>query len=255
MAVSEVNSPPLILVVEDNIPNQLVTSTKLQDAGYDVEVVTDGRAAIKALELGPFDLVLMDCLMPVHDGFATTREIRSTDSNVINKNIPIIALTALAMKADEQKCLNAGMNGFVSKPINATQLVAIVKRYLDRAVNSQSFHHLNTKQPARHERVQLEPELLDALVDVFIEEAPQYIADLRSALSREDWARLEISSHKLRGASDFLGTTAISSLASSLEQACNMGRFREAGATATKLMAEMQKLLSELSDADIEDNV
>ena len=94
------NKQAHILVVEDSIANQRVACSILEHAGYFADVVANGQVALDALTSTPYDLVLMDCSMPVMDGFTATRRIRAMDSKVLNRNIPIVALTALAMKDD-----------------------------------------------------------------------------------------------------------------------------------------------------------
>ena len=121
-----------ILLVEDNYINQQVASEMLKDLGYLVQVAENGEQALEALEAAeePFQLILMDCQMPVMDGYETSRIIRSSKSRKINSNIPIIALTANAMKGDEEKCIAAGMNDYMSKPIVITVLRDSLEKWL-----------------------------------------------------------------------------------------------------------------------------
>jgi signal transduction histidine kinase/DNA-binding response OmpR family regulator len=117
-----------ILLAEDNIVNQKVASRLLEKLGYCVNVVADGRAAVSAWQRGNLDLILMDCQMPDMDGYEATREIRRLENG--KRRIPIVALTANAMKGDEERCLAEGMDGFVSKPIDRTKLDACLNRFL-----------------------------------------------------------------------------------------------------------------------------
>ncbi|WP_026377215.1 PAS domain-containing hybrid sensor histidine kinase/response regulator [Aestuariibacter salexigens] len=121
-----------ILLVEDNAINQEVAKAMLIDMGHSVTVVDNGRQAIEALSNNEnhFDVVLMDCQMPVMDGYETSRFIRSTENTNINRDIPIIALTANALKGDKEKCVAAGMNDYLSKPIIATDLEQMLNTYL-----------------------------------------------------------------------------------------------------------------------------
>ena len=123
-----------LLLAEDNPINQLVAVGLLEMLGYACDVVDDGRAAIEAIESGNYDLVLMDCPMPVLDGFAATREIRRTekDKNAQSAGfrIPIIALTANAMKGDRERCLESGMDDYLAKPIEPESLAQTIDRYL-----------------------------------------------------------------------------------------------------------------------------
>lgn len=124
-----------VLLVEDNNINQLVASEMLHSLGYSVVIAENGQDAIRQLEKSPdaFDIVLMDCQMPVMDGYEATRRIRSSKNIEYDPNIPIIALTANAMKGDREKCLEAGMNGYLSKPIIHEQLISELNRWVGQA--------------------------------------------------------------------------------------------------------------------------
>ena len=119
-----------ILVAEDNPTNQTVAIAILKKLGYGVDAVANGGEAIQALREIPYDLVLMDCQMPEMDGYETTRWIRSGDSGVCNPDIPIVAMTAHAMKGDREHCLAAGMNDYVSKPVQPKELGELLARWL-----------------------------------------------------------------------------------------------------------------------------
>lgn len=121
-----------ILVVEDNLVNQRLAVRLLEKRGHHVAVAGNGRQALEALEKEPFDLVLMDMQMPEMDGFEATAAIRKME-RANDHRLPIVALTAHAMKGDREKCLAAGMDGYLSKPIRPQELDAILQRYLDRS--------------------------------------------------------------------------------------------------------------------------
>jgi PAS domain S-box-containing protein len=125
-----------ILMAEDNLINQKVAVGFLKKLTLQVDVVTDGASAIQALSTVPYDLVLMDMQMPGMDGLEATRVIRSADSPVLNPRIPIIAMTANAMKEDQQACLDTGMNGHISKPFSPHSLAVILDHWLPQAPNA-----------------------------------------------------------------------------------------------------------------------
>ena len=149
MTISEVNSPEQhlvtsfsprelpqfnarVLVVEDNAINQKVAQGLLKKFGVQVDLAANGEEALNSLENLPFDLVFMDCQMPVMDGYEATQKIRQPESTVLNRHIPIIAMTANSMEGDRKKCLEVGMNDFISKPINPNKVQETLKRWLPK---------------------------------------------------------------------------------------------------------------------------
>jgi two-component system sensor histidine kinase/response regulator len=125
-----------ILVVEDNTTNQFVAKCLLKGFGIQADITANGEEAIKALETLSYDLVFMDCQMPVLDGYDATKRIRDTDSNVLNHNIPIIAMTASVLPGDKEKCLTAGMNDFIPKPVKSDNVLQVLQQWLPTRDNT-----------------------------------------------------------------------------------------------------------------------
>ena len=120
-------APSLILLVEDNPVNQMVTSRLLTDLGHEVDVAANGQKALEAIQEKAYDLVLMDCQMPILDGYEATRSIRDSGKS----DLPIVALSAHAMKGDRERCLEAGMNDHLAKPVDREELAVMLNRWLD----------------------------------------------------------------------------------------------------------------------------
>ena len=125
------NGRPSILIAEDNLINQKVIERMVQKLGYRVDLVANGKEALDALSRAPYGLVFMDCQMPEMDGFEACREIRSRDQPT--SGIPIIAITANAMKGDRERCLAAGMDDYVSKPFKQDDLKNVLEKWIPAA--------------------------------------------------------------------------------------------------------------------------
>jgi two-component system, sensor histidine kinase and response regulator len=119
-----------ILLAEDNIMNQKVVLKLMEKWGFKIDAVANGKEAVKALELIPYNVVLMDVMMPEMDGFEATRVIRSPESRVLDHNVLIIAMTAHAMKGDREQCLEAGMNDYISKPLKSQEFYRVLQKQL-----------------------------------------------------------------------------------------------------------------------------
>ena len=132
MIAESTNNPIRILLAEDNVVNQRVALAILKKVGYQADAVANGAEAIAALRKVAYDLVLMDCQMPELDGYAATRRIRDPSTGTIWPEIPIIAMTANAMKGDREKCLDAGMDDYIAKPVQARELAEMIERWLAR---------------------------------------------------------------------------------------------------------------------------
>jgi CheY-like chemotaxis protein len=131
--LAEAERRAAILLVEDNLVNRTLGLKLLQRLGHRVDTANHGREALEALSRARYDMVLMDCQMPEMDGYEATRAIRNGDALVLDRSIPIIAMTAHALEGEREKVLDAGMDDYLAKPIDVRELAETVQRWLDRA--------------------------------------------------------------------------------------------------------------------------
>jgi signal transduction histidine kinase/AmiR/NasT family two-component response regulator/HPt (histidine-containing phosphotransfer) domain-containing protein len=218
-----------ILIAEDNAVNRKVACRVVEKLGYRVHAVNNGREAITAWENGHCDLILMDCQMPVLDGYEATREIRLREQS--GQHVPIVALTAHAMKGAELDCRTAGMDEYLTKPIDREALEACLERWLGTPAGAPSEATQTARMSAAHDeaapvdlaalRVLAEGdrEFERELVDSFISTGDTALAEILQALSSGDAARIQHSAHNLKGAGASLQAAAVSLAAARLEAA------------------------------------
>jgi len=226
-----------ILLAEDNQVNQLVAVKTLKSRGHSVLVVSNGREAIEAFERETVDLILMDVQMPEMDGFAATAVIRDLEKST-GRHVPIVALTAHAMKGDEENCLAAGMDAYVSKPLRAEDLFATIAQVLStgKSVVASTSPPTSNDEPTALEpifnlaevlnRLEGDEELLQELIGLFLGQAQQLLLEIHEAGERGDAKVLERSAHKLKGSMANYGAKHAVETAQRLE---NMGRNQELG--------------------------
>jgi two-component system, sensor histidine kinase and response regulator len=228
-------SRPALLVVEDNLVNQMVTRSLLEAEGFPVTVAGDGREALIMLEIGTYGLILMDIHMPVIDGMETTRRIRADQRYA---GLPIIALTADTTKAQQEACMQAGMNEVMTKPLQPDRLYAVLAKWLP-AFTPQSDAHRGREEAAAarlthshagaeaevldwHEALRLmdgKPELLLHVLAAFRREYAGAAARLSELLAQGDRPAARRFAHTLRGAAGNLAAGAVYRLAGELEHA------------------------------------
>jgi CheY-like chemotaxis protein len=201
--------PLRILIAEDNPVNQRVAAGILEKRGHSVAVVGDGREAVTALAggaVGSFDVVLMDVQMPEMDGLDATAAIRAREKGG-SAHVPIVAMTAHAMEGDRERCLAAGMDGYVSKPVEADRLI--------EAVESAA----GTFDPAvAAARLGGDPRLLRELLDLFLADCPSMVSKIRMAIESSDAEALRRAAHALRGSVANFAATRPVEIARKLEQ-------------------------------------
>jgi two-component system sensor histidine kinase/response regulator len=217
-----------------------------------VTVVENGREALAALDDFAFDLVLMDIQMPVVDGIEAVMEIRSRENNTTFHQ-HVIALTAHAMKGDEERCLAAGMDGYLSKPIRQQELDHLLDSYFP-GLREPSASELLTVQPLAGsidgaelmDRIGGDLAFLSELTELFRIEYPRQLVYARQALAEENPDGLMRAAHALRGALANLAATGPSATGAALEEIGRSGNLSTAGPTLDLLEEELQKVLRTL---------
>lgn len=220
-----------ILVAEDNPMNQEVARSILLKRGHTVTMANNGREAVELFKEQRFDIILMDIQMPEMDGFEATSIIRATEKT-IGGHIPIIAVTANAMKEDEERCLAAGMDGYISKPLRMAELIATVER------SSFSVQHTVSQQQGDekliHSKEQLieemdgDEELLKTVAKLCLENLPEHLRQVHEAVKNRDCKLLEYAAHTIKGSAKQFGATRAASIAYQLEQ---KGRNKDLSST------------------------
>ncbi len=257
-----------VLVAEDNAVNQRVIVRLLEKMGHIPIVAYNGQEALDAYESRPFDVVLMDVQMPVMDGLTATRMIRESEArHPGRRRLPIMALTAYAMRGDRERCLAAGMDEYLTKPVKPEELSAALNRLVEAVASTEAAARSETAS-ARSEATDVvtgdaAPEagfdftaalnyvggdraLLDELLGIFVEDAPVRMETIRRAIAGREAAELTREAHTIKGALKVIGATTAAGLAQGLEALGRDGNMGEADKLAVALEREMDRLMQSL---------
>ncbi len=257
--------PPLyVLVAEDGHVNQKFVRQLLQKHGHRVTIVANGQDAVAMSTGEPPDMILMDVQMPGMDGLQATREIRLLEQET-GRHVPIVAMTAHAMKGDRERCLEAGMDQYVSKPLRAHQLfeamatalgsgamggVGVGNSSVDRPQRSNSTDERDSVPvdwPDALDAVDGDRATLQTVVDAYLEEAPRLLAQIHQATEQHDAASLHRASHTLKGSLGFFGAQRAADLAWQLELLGKAGSLENAGPLIEQLAANVERVNQALS--------
>jgi CheY-like chemotaxis protein/HPt (histidine-containing phosphotransfer) domain-containing protein len=247
LSAQRVRAGNRILLAEDNVVNQKVAMRLLEKLGYCVDVVGNGRAAVDAWRVSGYDLILMDCQMPELDGYEATREIRRLEG--AGRHVPIIALTAHAMKGVEQECIETGMDGYLSKPIDRAKLEACLERHLslppqeaaESAAPMSAADDAPSPTPVDWNSLLVlagDEGFARELAAEFLESGLSGLEAIGKALASGDIGALGNKAHELRGASLSMHAGAMTTAAKSLEAAARAGHREQLPALAQGLRRE-----------------
>jgi hypothetical protein len=245
---------PRLLVVEDNPVNQLVALGILETLGYGADTADDGVHAVEAWRRGSYAGVLMDVQMPRMDGYAATRTIRDLEAE--GERIPVLAMTAAAVEGERERCLAAGMDDFLTKPVNPDALAAMLRRWVDG-------HGDGTAGVLREETPKegiLDLERLDMLRDLdpgstsyldkaignFVARVPESVHAIRSATAAHDAEALTYAAHRLKGSALNLGLPAVGHLAYELEMLGDTGSTTGAAGLLGRLEEALGRAVEEV---------
>ncbi len=260
-----------ILLVEDNLTNQQVAVGLLKKFGLTPDIANNGKEAIEKLIKNDYDLVLMDVQMPEMDGFEATKVIRKPSSPVRNHNIPIIAMTAHALEGDKEKCLEVGMNDYISKPIAPEALSKILEKWLSKTssedketktiTSSEKYEDQSSKmdkvihtiEPIFNykefmKRVIDDKELAKTVLNNFIEDIPNQIEQLNNNLKSGNIKESERIAHSIKGASANIGGEALREIAYRIEKFCKEQNLNEAISLLPTLKSKFEELKSVIKE-------
>lgn len=238
-----------VLVAEDNLVNQMVTAHHLHKLGYEVETVKDGHEVLAQLAQHHFDLVLMDCQMPLMDGFDAVAEIRRDPARSYAR-VPVVGLSASAMSEERDRCLAAGMNDYLTKPFKPEQMYDLLHRWAPLSAVRPGAAPKAVPTPASLDRSVLnelrelddDGDLFAELVKNFLTETPRRLHEIVTAIEKSDGEALAAVAHKLRGSSGCYGAMRLTDLCQSLELQAQRGAFSLAERTLTMIETETEKV-------------
>ncbi len=259
-----------ILVVEDNVTNQLVIQGLLSNFGLSVDLAANGEEAIAALQRGNHhDLVFMDCQMPVMDGYIATTKIREAGTGLANPAIPVIAMTANAMAGDKEKCLSAGMDDYIAKPIDPEKVANMLEHWLPERIRRKvSTNSLPAEQPDTEskklifdfddmsKRLMHKPALMKAVSEQFYIDLHGQINELKLSIEQNNTELAGVIGHTIKGASASVGGLELSELALKIEIASKANDMDSVSSylpilenSFTSLKTTMQEKLKEMTDS------
>jgi len=225
----------------------------LERMGHTVSLAENGEEVLRVMKQVSFDLVFMDVQMPLMDGFEATKALRAWEKTT-GKHVPVIAMTAYAMKGDEERCLEAGMDGYIPKPISAQKLYDVIEGTMDQSEKAgekpadSSVKRAVLGKDVILDRVGGDAELLREIVNLFLQDYPPLVDKIKVALQQSDAQLLEKAAHTLKGSVGNFGAESAVQAAFDLENMGRTGQVAEAPRSLVHLEKELNRLRDELVD-------
>jgi CheY-like chemotaxis protein len=238
---------PRVLVVEDNVVNQKVALGQLRMLGMEGHVAGSGADAIAELQRSGFDLVLLDCQMPDLDGYEVAKEIRRLEHGA--RHIPIVAMTAFVLDGERERCLAAGMDDYLAKPVSTAKLAETLGRWIalpEPAVDTE-------KLSGFREMVKANPNFMADITTLFREDALVRLHDLRDSMAANDPEQLARAAHALKSSSGNVGAKRLYALCAAIEENARAGSISGASALVDQLVAELDVAVAALSRSATEE--
>jgi CheY-like chemotaxis protein/HPt (histidine-containing phosphotransfer) domain-containing protein len=242
-----------VLLVEDHLINQKLAIALLERWGHHVEVAANGQIALEMVARQQFDVILMDMMMPVMDGLEATRQIRAAETI---RRTPIIAMTANAMEADRDRCLQAGMDDYLSKPIKAQELRQILQHFssatvlvsqtrpaplTETAPPAPAFDYLAALRRA-------DQEVIEIISEAFVDQWPAELGKINDGLARGDLTVVMHTAHALKGTLSMFGAAPASALAAQMEQCALRQDMDGVNAVVAPLSLALDSLIAAIAE-------
>jgi CheY-like chemotaxis protein/HPt (histidine-containing phosphotransfer) domain-containing protein len=237
-----------ILLVEDNEVNRLVATNTLGHYKAVITEAVNGQEAVDILKNSSVDIVLMDMQMPVMDGIEATKVIRTE----LNSNVPIIALTANAIKGESDKCFSAGMNDFISKPFAEEELISVIAKWLAKSKNSSLTVQKTIERDKLFDLTKLtelsknDTAFMEKIISLFITQAASSIQEIQVALLKNDFAKIKAIAHKIKPAIDNMGIFSLKTVVNRIEELAAKNCHSE---ELTLLLGELENTLNDVIDS------
>jgi len=244
-----------VLLADDNTNNRDVALWQLDALGCQTDAMVNGREALEAMTRTPYDLVLMDCRMPEMDGYEATRQIRQHEGSA--RHTKIVAMTAHALAEDSTKCLAAGMDDYITKPVRLETLAAAIRRVLSVPVDpsaalpdpaapasngSVAVGEAPAVDAAAMASLHAKGDLLKRLIKIFNQEVPEQLEQIARSLAQHDTTNAALIAHNLKGTAATFGAARMREFASEIEQTADAGEAEKAAAGLERLRSECDRV-------------